>query len=254
MRARLTELGVAVPALADGDGHDGAAGLRRRGRAGRSSLKTPRGGYDGKGVRVVGTRRRKLPTGSRTGRGRCWPRSASTSPASWPCSSRAARTARPRSIRSSRRCRSTASAARCSHRPPIAGGPRAGRPAGRAAHRRGPRRHRRARRRDVRHGRRRARQRAGDAPAQQRSLDDRGGAHQPVRAAPARGARPAARRHPDDRAARRHGQRPRRRHRRDVQRLPALHGPRPGRAHPHVRKGRPPRAKGGSRHDGWRPC
>ena len=60
----------------------------------------------------------------------------------------------------------------------------------------------------------RARQRARDAPAQQRPLDHRGRADQPVRAAPARRARPAARRHPDDRAARRDGQRARRRRRR----------------------------------------
>ncbi len=59
----------------------------------------------------------------------------------------------------------------------------------------------------------RARQRARDAPAQQRPLDHRGLAHQPVRAAPARRARPAARRHPDDGAVRRDGQRPGRRHR-----------------------------------------
>ena len=60
----------------------------------------------------------------------------------------------------------------------------------------------------------RARQRARDAAAQQRALDDRGRAHQPVRAAPARRARPAAGRHPDDRAAGGDGQRPRRRLRR----------------------------------------
>ena len=41
--------------------------------------------------------------------------------------------------------------------------------------------------------RRAAGQRARDAAAQQRALDDRGGADVPVRAAPARGARPAAR-------------------------------------------------------------
>ena len=96
--------------------HCGAARVRRRRLlAGRPGDATRWGTT----ARACGSlaRPRKLPTGSR-GERRCSPRNGSTSPASWPCSSRAARTARRRSTRWSRRCRSTASAARSSRPPP----------------------------------------------------------------------------------------------------------------------------------------
>ena len=125
---------------------------------------------------------------------RCSPRSGCRSPASWPCWSPAARTGRRRPTPWSRPCSATASAPRCSRRPRSARSTR-WRRSGRPAHRRRAGRHRGARGRDVRHRRRRARQRARDAPAQHRPLDDRRRADQPVRAAPARRARPAARRH-----------------------------------------------------------
>ena len=108
------------------------------------------------------------------------------------------------------------------HRGPRSGagprsGPRLGRHRGRPAHRRRARRHRRPRRRDVRGatGRRRGRQggirrqRARHAAAQQRPLVDGRCRHRAVRAAPPRGARPAARRPAADGPVDRHGQRPR---------------------------------------------
>ena len=127
-----------------------------------------------------------------------------SSPRRWP----ARRSGRSRSGRWSRRCSATASAPRCSP-------PRPGLDADLAAA---------AQQLAVRiadrlgvvgmlavelfeTAGRRAGQRAGDAAAQLRPLDDRGLAHQPVRAAPAGGARLPARLHGDDRAGRRDGQR-----------------------------------------------
>ena len=71
------------------------------------------------------------------------------------------------------------------------------------------RRHRHARGGDVPDRRGRARERACDAPAQQRPLDDRGRGDEPVRAAPAGRARPAARLAAPGRAGGGHGQRAR---------------------------------------------
>ncbi len=96
-----------------------SAGRPRRrspsGSAGRWCSRRPTGGYDGKGVLVVdgpGGRAAWLEPGRPPPGRRCWPRSGSTSSASWPCWWPAARWARPRSGRSSRRCRPTGSAPR----------------------------------------------------------------------------------------------------------------------------------------------
>ncbi len=102
--------------------------------------------------------------------------------------------------------------------------------AARAADRGRARRHRRAGRRAVRDdGRAVAGERAGDASAQLGALDDRGRAHVAVRAAPARRARLPARRDLGDRARRGDGQPARRARRGGPQRhrrtRASLHGP-----------------------------
>ena len=84
---------------------------------GRAVVKTPRGGYDGKGVRVVVGRDRggRLVRRARRGRAEAehsWSRSSSISPASSPSRSRAGPPARCAPIRSSRRCSGAASAPR----------------------------------------------------------------------------------------------------------------------------------------------
>ena len=84
-----------------------AAFLERVG--GAAVVKTPRGGYDGHGVRVVARRPRGRRLARRTDR--CWWRSSSTSAASSRSWSRGGPPARSRCGRSSRRCRATASAA-----------------------------------------------------------------------------------------------------------------------------------------------
>ena len=164
--------------------------------AGVAVVKTPRGGYDGKGVRVVrdaaGCRRLVRGRGRRGLLVEELVRSAASSP-SW---SRGARPARSRAwplvetVQRDGVCAEViapAPARRRARRRRRASSPSA------IAER--ARRHRRARRRAVRDdGRAPARQRARDAPAQHRPLDDRRRGHQPVRAAPARRARPAARR------------------------------------------------------------
>ena len=52
MRARLTELGVPVPDWAEVSGHEELAAFLDA-HGGHAVVKTPRGGYDGKGVRMV---------------------------------------------------------------------------------------------------------------------------------------------------------------------------------------------------------
>ena len=83
-------------------------------------LKTTRGGYDGKGVWVVRSRRgrRRAPSTRppRQPASRCWPRSSSTSAASCPRWWPARPAARPRPTRSSPPPSSTASATRSSPR------------------------------------------------------------------------------------------------------------------------------------------
>ena len=108
--------------------------------------------------------------------------------------------------------------------------------------------HRHARRRDVPDRGRRARERARDAPAQQRALDDRGRGDQPVRAAPARGARPAARLAAPGCPSGGHGERARRPPHRAEHRLRARAGPRSGPARPPLRQDGPARAQGRARH------
>jgi len=80
MRERLSQLGVAQPDWARVSSAD-ELGQFLTDHAGRAVVKTPRGGYDGKGVRVVETRRR-WRTGSPMVRS--WPRSSSASTASSP--------------------------------------------------------------------------------------------------------------------------------------------------------------------------
>ena len=173
-------------------------------------LKTPRGGYDGKGVFVVHgpdevgrpARAARHPAGRGAGRH----------------GARAVRPGRPLAVRAGRRLAGRGDrAARRRLRRGAGAGARAERGARRrGAGARGPdrrpaRRGRDARRRAVRDRRRRAGQRAGHAAAQLRALDHRGRPHQPVRAAPARRPRLPAGRHRDDRAGRGDGQRARRR-------------------------------------------
>ena len=169
--------------------------------------KTPRGGYDGKGVRVVARRRRSSPTGSRGGR----PDPLATGVlleerVAVPPRARGARRAQPLGAGGRVAGRRDRADRRHLHR-----GARAG---ARARPGAGRRRHRTPALRiagelgvtgvlavelfEVR-GRRRARtgvrrQRAGHAAAQQRPLVDGRRGHRPVRAAPAGRARPAARR------------------------------------------------------------
>src|SRR5664280_1567411 len=208
MRAGLSALGVPVPAWAPvADGGDVTAFAARHGWP--VVLKAVRGRHAaaGRGARCTGpgAGRGGGPVAVRAGR-----RLAGGA-------DRAARRDLPRG----------AGPGAGDGRRPGGGGPGAG-----AADRPRPRRRRRTGRRAVRDHRRPDGQRAGLAAAQQRALDDRGGTHVAVRAARARGARPAAGRDHDDRAVRRAGQRPRRRR----------HGLRPGRAaRPRVRPrpGRP---------------
>ena len=210
-------------ALADGRGAAAGRGPRRRDVARRRPrsptthgwpvvLKTPRGGYDGKGVFVVDgpTRSADLP---RRSTARCWSRSGS------PMRARARRAGRALAVRPGRRLAGGRDRAARRHLR------RGARP------RPGPGRRRSAAAAQELAVRiadrlgvvgmlavelfetagRRAGQRAGHAAAQLRPLDDRGLAHQPVRAAPARRPRLPAGLHGDDRAGRRHGQRARRR-------------------------------------------
>ena len=193
MRARLTELGRAVPAARGGG--------RRRRTSRRSGCpacsRPPAAGTTGAGSGWSASSPRARTPSGRPPRpaSRCWPRSWSTSGASWRRWSPGRRAARRRRTRSSPPPSSTASATRWSPRRPtsapswrparsrsrstIAGElDVTGDPRGRAV--RDPRRPG-------------AGQRAGDAAAQHRPLDPGRRGHQPVREPPARGARPAAR-------------------------------------------------------------
>ena len=200
MRERLSELGLPVPDWArvetPADLDDFIAD-----HGGAAVVKTPRGGYDGKGVRVVRTAAEVaewFATIAEDGRGgallveelvdfrrelaQLVARRPSGEIAAWPV---------VETVQLGGVCSEVIAPAPHS----------AGRLADVAADvadldRRGPRRHGRARRRAVRDDRRPdPRQRARHAPAQQRPLVDGRVDDRPVRAAPARGARPAARRH-----------------------------------------------------------
>ena len=116
MRARLTELGRAVPAARRRD-----VGRRTSRRSGcRACSRPPAAGTTAAGCGWSATtrrpRRRSRPR--RRPASRCWPRSSSTSVASWPRWWRGRRAARPRRTRSSPAPSSTASATRWSPRRP----------------------------------------------------------------------------------------------------------------------------------------
>ena len=216
MRHRLTEIDVACPAwarartAADVDEFAKQVGWP-------IVAKTPRGGYDGKGVRVVSSAdeledwleqvARDAVGGGLLADGLLLEekvdftrelavliaRSPSDQAAAWPV---------VETVQTDGICTQVLAPA-----PDL--DPRPGRAGhrGRAAHRREPRRDRRARGRDVRGARCRdgppglRGQRAGDATAQQRPLDHGRGGDGAVRAAPAGRARPAAGDPPAARAA-----------------------------------------------------
>ena len=166
-------------------------------------VKTPRGGYDGKGVRVVAGAGRGAPTGSTAGVPLLAEEKVPFTPRARRRWSRAARTARRRAwpvvetMQVDGVCREVvapAPVARTTRSPrsrPPCGSPDGLGVTGVLA----------VELFDTADGR--AGQRARDAAAQQRALDDRRPRDQPVRAAPARRARPAARRHRDDARRRR---------------------------------------------------
>ena len=262
MRERLAALGVRCPRVGRGRlRRGGVRGVRRRAPAGRWCVKTPRGGYDGKGVAVLGR-----PTtleapdwrrGSRSSRtGLLAEEKVDVRAASWPCWSRAARRARPRR---GRWCETVQVDGVCDE----VVAPAPGLDERLAAAARRPTRCGSPRELGVTgvlavellrdHGDGAVpRQRARDAPAQQRPLDDRRLGHQPVRAAPARGARPAARRRRAARApwtvmANVLGGR----YRRPLPVVPARDGARPGDQGAPVRQGGPPGPQGRAR-DGLR--
>ena len=167
---------------------------------GRAVVKTPRGGYDGKGVRVVSSATEvddwfaALAEDARGGALLAeelvdFSRELAQQVARRPSGQMRAYPV-VETVQRDGVCAEVIAPA-----PRSGGTARRGRGADRPRHRRGPGRDRDAGRGAVRdHRRAAARERTRDAPAQQRALESGRRGHEPVRAASARRARPAARR------------------------------------------------------------